>query len=170
MRFFRGLCGILYSMCNRENPNRITEYLSDFAAVSWQNRQLWQEGFWSFLQRNICLKLACHFIHLAANTFLSGDLLCIRLMESWFKWNTWVLMRYYMWRTLFSLIWRCVYRASYCNMLMTNDMHSSYNQFLFHSFFLSALHVSNESSRSSSGSRRNILYYTVQSVQSCRRV
>jgi hypothetical protein len=26
-------------------------------------------------------------------------------------------------------IWRCVYRASYCNVLMTNEMHNSYNQF-----------------------------------------
>ena len=48
---------------------------------------------------------------------------------------------------------------------MTNEMHNFYNQFLFHSF-LSALHVSNESSRLSSGARHNILYYTVQSVQS----
>ena len=47
-------------------------------------------------------------------------------------------------------------------------MHNSYNQFLFHSF-LSAVHVSNESSRSSSRARHNILYYTVQLVQSCRR-
>ena len=39
-------------------------------------------------------------------------------------------------------------------------MHNSYNQFLFHSF-LSAVHVSNESSRSSAGARHNILYYTV---------
>ena len=54
--------------------------------------------------------------------------------------------------------------------LMTNEMHNSYNQFLFHSFFLSALHVSKESSRSSSEARHNMLYYTVQSVQSCRRV
>ena len=46
------------------------------------------------------------------------------------------------------LMWRFVYRASYCNVLMTNEMHSSYNKFLFHSF-LSALRVSNESSRSS---------------------
>ena len=46
------------------------------------------------------------------------------------------------------------------NVLMTNEMLSSYNQFLFHSF-LSALHVSNESSRSSSAARHNILYYTV---------
>ena len=44
--------------------------------------------------------------------------------------------------------------------LMTNEMHNSYNQFLFHSF-LSALHVSNESSSSSSGARHNVLYYTV---------
>ena len=44
--------------------------------------------------------------------------------------------------------------------LMTNELQNSYNQFLFHSF-LSALHVSNESSRSSSGARHNILYYTV---------
>ena len=44
---------------------------------------------------------------------------------------------------------------------MTNEMHSSYNQFLFHSF-LSALHFSKESSRSSSGARRNILYYTLR--------
>ena len=59
-----------------------------------------------------------------------------------------------------------MYRALYCNVLMTNEMHNSYNQFLFHSF-LSALHVSNEYSRSSSGARYNVLYYTVQSVQSC---
>jgi hypothetical protein len=78
-----------------------------------------------------------------------------------------------MWRCVYRasycnvLMWRCVYRASYCNVLMTNEMHNSYNQFLFRSFF-SALHVSNESSRSSSGVRHNILYYTVQSVQLCR--
>ena len=46
------------------------------------------------------------------------------------------------------------------NVLVTNEMHNSYNQSLFHSF-LPALHVSNESSRSSSGARHNILYYTV---------
>ena len=51
-------------------------------------------------------------------------------------------------------------------MLVTNEMHNSYNQSLFNCF-LSALHVSNESSRSSSGVRHNIRYYTVQSVQSC---
>ena len=28
-----------------------------------------------------------------------------------------------------------MYRASYCNVLMTNETHSSYNQFLFQSFF-----------------------------------
>ena len=45
-------------------------------------------------------------------------------------------------------------------------MHNSYNQFYFYStVFLSAVHVANESSRSSSGARYNILYYTVQSVQ-----
>ena len=33
-------------------------------------------------------------------------------------------------------IWHCVYYASYCNVLMTNEMHNSYNQFLFHSFCL----------------------------------
>jgi hypothetical protein len=60
-----------------------------------------------------------------------------------------------------AIIWRCVYRASYRNVLMTNKMHNSYNQFLFHSF-LSALHVSNESSRSSSGARRNIIYLQVK--------
>ena len=43
---------------------------------------------------------------------------------------------------------------------MTNEMHNSCNQFLFHSF-LSALHVSNESSCSPSGAQHNILYYTV---------
>ena len=53
-----------------------------------------------------------------------------------------------------------MYRALYCNVLITNEMHSSYNQFLFHSF-LSALHVSNESNRSSSGARPNILCNTV---------
>ena len=46
----------------------------------------------------------------------------------------------------------------YQNFLMTNEMHSSYNRFLFHSF-LSVLHVSNESSRSSSAARHNILHY-----------
>ena len=56
-------------------------------------------------------------------------------------------------------VWHCVYRASYCNVLITNEMHNSYNQFLFHS--LSALHVANDSSRSSSAARHNILYYTV---------
>ena len=44
--------------------------------------------------------------------------------------------------------------------LMTNEIHSSYGQFLFHSF-LSALHVPNGSSLSSSEARHNILYYTV---------
>ena len=43
---------------------------------------------------------------------------------------------------------------------MTNKMHNFYNQFLFHSF-LSALNVSNESNRSSSAARHNVLYYTV---------
>ena len=52
------------------------------------------------------------------------------------------------------------------NVLITNEMHNSYNQILFHSF-QSVLHVSNESSCSSSGARHNVLYYTVQSVQSC---
>ena len=61
------------------------------------------------------------------------------------------------------------FKQKYCNVLMTNEMHNSYNQFLFH-IFLSALHVSNESNRSSSGARHNILYYTVQSVQWYRRV
>ena len=46
-----------------------------------------------------------------------------------------------------------------CDVLMTDEMHNSYNQ--FHSSFLSALHVSNESSHSSSGAWHNILYYTV---------
>ena len=31
------------------------------------------------------------------------------------------------------LFWRCVCRASYCNVLITNEMQNSYNQFLFHS-------------------------------------
>ena len=52
--------------------------------------------------------------------------------------------------------------ASTCDkVLITNEMHNSYNQFLLFHSFLSALHVSNESSRSSSGARHNILYYTV---------
>ena len=57
---------------------------------------------------------------------------------------------------------------------MTNEMHNSFNRFLFHGF-LSALHVSNESSRSSSGARHNILCYThsttgtiVQASLDCR--
>ena len=43
---------------------------------------------------------------------------------------------------------------------MTNEMHNSYDQFLFHSF-LSALHVSNKSSCTPSGAQHNILCYTV---------
>ena len=43
---------------------------------------------------------------------------------------------------------------------MTNEIHNSYNQFLFHSF-VPALHVSNESSLSSSGALSSILYYIV---------
>ena len=54
----------------------------------------------------------------------------------------------------------CVYRASYCSVLMISEMHNSYNQFLFH-IFLSALHVSNESSCSSSWAQHSTLYYTV---------
>ena len=53
-----------------------------------------------------------------------------------------------------------MYRASYCNVLINNEMHNYYNQF-YSTVFLSALHVSNESSRSSSAARHNILYYTV---------
>ena len=57
-------------------------------------------------------------------------------------------------------MWRCVYRASYCNVLMTNEMHKFLlSVFLFQ--FFSALHVSNESSRSSSGARHKLLYYAV---------
>ena len=62
--------------------------------------------------------------------------------------------------TIHTDIRRCVYRASYCSVLMNNEMHSSYNQF-YSTVFLSALHVSNKSSRSSSAARHNILYYTV---------
>ena len=40
------------------------------------------------------------------------------------------------------------------NVLLTNEMHNSYNQFLLHSF-LSAVHVLNESSHSSSGAWHN---------------
>ena len=54
---------------------------------------------------------------------------------------------------------RSAFQQEY-NVLMTNEIHNPYNQFLFHSF-LSALHVSNESSRSSSGARHNVLHYTV---------
>ena len=50
------------------------------------------------------------------------------------------------------------------NVLMKNEIHNSYNQFLFHSF-LSALHVSNESSRSSSGA--GIIYCITQHIIYC---
>ena len=50
-----------------------------------------------------------------------------------------------------------------CSVLMTNEMHNSYNQILFYSF-LSAVHVSNESSRSSSAARHNVLYYTFGTI------
>ena len=49
---------------------------------------------------------------------------------------------------------------------MTNEMHNSYNQFLFHSF-LSAVHISNESSRSSSGARHNIPNCVIQYIMPC---
>ena len=45
-------------------------------------------------------------------------------------------------------------------MLMINEMHNSYNE-VYSTVFLSALHVSNESSRSPSGAQHTILYYTV---------
>ena len=44
--------------------------------------------------------------------------------------------------------------------LMTNEMHNSYNQFLFHSFMF-ALHVSKETSRSSAAALYNIPCNTV---------
>ena len=47
------------------------------------------------------------------------------------------------------------------SVLITNEMHNSYNHFFIPEFFSSAVHVSNESSRSSSGARHNVLYYTV---------
>ena len=46
-----------------------------------------------------------------------------------------------------------------CCVLMTNEMHNSYNQ--FYSTVFVCLHISNESSRSSSGARHNILHYTI---------
>ena len=49
------------------------------------------------------------------------------------------------------------------DVLITNEVRNSYNQFLFHSY-LSALHVSKESSRSSSGIQHNILYYTHSTI------
>ena len=51
------------------------------------------------------------------------------------------------------------------NVLTTNEMHYSYHCFYSAVF---ALHVSKESSLSSSGALYNVLYYTVHSVQSCR--
>ena len=60
---------------------------------------------------------------------------------------------------LYSIVWIFLEREN-PNVLMTNEMHNRYNQFVIH-IVLSALHVSNESSRSSSGARHNILYYTV---------
>ena len=48
-----------------------------------------------------------------------------------------------------------MYKIPVRNVLMTNEMYNSYNQFLFH-IFLSDLHVSNESSRSSSGALHNV--------------
>ena len=53
-----------------------------------------------------------------------------------------------------------VYRDYSENVLMANEMHNSYNK--FYSTVFSAVHVSNESIRSSSGARHNILYYTVR--------
>ena len=32
--------------------------------------------------------------------------------------------------------WRCMYRASYCDVLMANEMHNSYNQFFIPQFFV----------------------------------
>ena len=65
-------------------------------------------------------------------------------------------------KTNFTCTKKCTSQTSACStrVFMTNEMHNSYNHFLFHSF-LSALHVSKESSRSSSEARHNILYYTV---------
>ena len=47
-----------------------------------------------------------------------------------------------MWRCVYRasycnvLMWRCVYRASYCNVLMTNETHNSYTQFYYTVFCL----------------------------------
>ena len=35
-----------------------------------------------------------------------------------------------------SIIWRCVHRVSYCKVLISNELHNSYNKYLFHSFCL----------------------------------
>ena len=55
------------------------------------------------------------------------------------------------------------------NVLMTNERHFLIINF-YSTVFLSAQHVSNDNIHSSSGARHNVLYYTVKSVQSCRRV
>ena len=47
-------------------------------------------------------------------------------------------------------------------MLITNEPHSSNNQFFYSTVLLSAPLVSKESSRSSLGAPHNILYYTVR--------
>ena len=60
-------------------------------------------------------------------------------------------------------------KMSTYNVLMTNEMTILVINF-YSTVILSAVHVSDESSRSSPAARHNILYCTVQSVQSCRRV
>ena len=101
------------------------------------------------------------FVMISMNSVLWFVFYCVMLTAfvGWYGENVGV---YAVWVTQNDgeLIWHCVYRASYCSVLMTNEMHNSYNQVLFHNF-LSAVHVSNESSRSSSGARHNILYNTV---------
>ena len=53
-----------------------------------------------------------------------------------------------------------IFRSYHVHRIELILIHNSYNKFLFHRF-LSVLHVSNESSRSSSGARHNILRNTI---------
>jgi hypothetical protein len=117
-----------------------------------------------------------------------------RCMYRALYWN--VLMWRCMYRASFCnvLMWRCVYRAPYCNVLMTNELHNSYNQFystvfcllymfrtnlVFHHqkhgviycvtqfVTIGTIVQANLDSPARLYRLHNILYYTVQSVQSC---
>ena len=87
----------------------------------------------------ICLLLSLFMILLYFLCYCAVSVICLRLLYQHINIRLLLLLLLLfiiIVRSSSYLMWRCVYRASYYNLLMTNEMHNSYNQFLFHSFCL----------------------------------